>query len=173
MDTLAAIKQRRCVRKFSGRTPERKQVQALLEAAVRAPSAGNLQPWHFYVVWDRTVREDLSAAALSQGHVAQAPVVIVVCVDPETSAARYGNRGRKLYCIQDTAAAVQNMLLAATALELATCWVGAFDEGRVARIVGAPGGRRPVAMVPVGYAAKPAKGMTPRLPLEQVVTFIG
>jgi nitroreductase len=173
MDTLTAIKQRRCVRKFSGDEPGEEQVRTLLEAAIRAPSAGNLQPWHFYVVRDRAVREELSAAALSQGHVAQAPVVVVVCADPDTSGARYGKRGRKLYCIQDTAAATQNLLLAATALGLAACWVGAFDEGRVARIVRAPKGRRPLAMVPVGYAARPGRGPTPRLPLEQVTTFIG
>lgn len=173
MDAIEAINRRRCVRRFSGRPLDEEQAKKLLEAAVRAPSAGNLQPWHFYAVRDRATRQHLSAAALSQRHVAEAPLVIVVCADPERSAVRYGKRGRKLYCIQDCAAAVQNILLAAVAMDMAACWVGAFDEGEVGRILSLPHGRRPLAMVPAGYAARPLGGPTDRLPLEQVSTFIG
>ena len=173
MDTLSAIDQRRCTRRFSERVPDLELVHTLLEAAIRAPSAGNLQPWHFYVVRDEDTRKKLAAAALSQRHVAEAPVVIVICADPERSAVRYGRRGRELYCIQDAAAATQNLLLAAVATGIAGCWVGAFDEAEVARIIRAPQGRRPLSIVPVGYPARPAKGPTARLPLDKVTSFIG
>jgi nitroreductase len=173
MDTLQAINQRRSVRRFSKQVPEETLVNTLLEAAIRAPSAGNLQPWFFYAVRDWATRQELSASALSQRHVAEAPVVIVACADPDRSAVRYGKRGRKLYCIQDCAAAVQNILLAAVALGMAACWVGAFDEGRVTRILNLPDGRRPLTMVPVGFPAKPPGRPTPRLPLNEVTTCIG
>ena len=173
MDALSAISQRRCVRRFSDRVPDDELIHALLQAAIRAPSAGNLQPWHFYVVRDIAARKRLAAAALSQEHVAAAPVVVVICAEPDRSAVRYGRRGRELYCIQDTAAAAENLLLAAVAIGMAGCWVGAFDEAEVARIVGAPRGRRPLVLVPVGYPSRPARGMTPRLPPEDVASFIG
>jgi nitroreductase len=76
---------------------------------VRAPSAGNVQPWHFYAVRDAHLRQALAAAAFGQSFVAQAPLVIVVCADADRSATRYGDRGRTLYCFQDTAAAITNM----------------------------------------------------------------
>lgn len=172
MDALAAINRRRCTRRFSGRVPEDGLIRTLLEAAIRAPSAGNLQPWHFYVVRDAAIRRRLSAAALSQAHVAAAPVVIAVCADAERSAIRYGKRGSKLYCIQDCAAATENLLLAAAALGLAACWVGAFEEGEVARILRIPEGRRPLALVPVGYAANPDKPPSPRRPLDESITCL-
>jgi nitroreductase len=172
MELFAAINQRYCVREFSERVPDEELINTLLEAAVRAPSAGNQQPWHFYVVRDEAVRKRLSAAAMSQGHVAAAPLVIVVCADPEKSAAKYGRRGRGLYCIQDTAAATQNLLLAAVEAGVAGCWVGAFDEKEVARSVGAPRGRRPLVLVPIGYPITPA-GPTQRVPVEEVTSYIG
>lgn len=173
MDFFAAIDQRHCVREFSQRVPDDALIDSLLDAAIRAPSAGNLQPWHFYVVRDAAVRERLSAAARSQPHVAAAPVVIVLCADPELSAVRYGKRGRKLYCIQDVAAAAENLFLAAAASGAAGCWVGAFDEGEVARIVSAPRRRRPLVMIPIGYEAQPPESVKSRRPREEVTTRIG
>ncbi|RLF23588.1 MAG: nitroreductase family protein, partial [Thermoprotei archaeon] len=107
-------------------------------------------------------------AALGQMWIAEAPVVVVVCANIPRTAWRYGERGRSLYCLQDTAAAIQNMLLAAHALGYGTCWVGAFDEEEVSRILGLPDHVRPVAIVPIG---KPAESPIPppRRPLDEVV----
>ncbi len=147
------------------------EVERLLSAAIRAPSAGNRQPWHFYVVRDRAVRQALAAAAYGQEFVAQAPVVIVVCADAEQSAGRYGDRGRELYCLQDTAAATEHILLAAVALGLGGCWVGAFDEGRAARVLDLPKRHRPVAILPIGKpVGRPV--MRPRQPLGTVASYI-
>jgi nitroreductase len=66
------------------------EVDRLLAAAIRAPSAGNRQPWHFYVVRDATVQQALVRAAYNQDFIGQAPVSIVICADAEQSAARYG-----------------------------------------------------------------------------------
>ncbi len=147
------------------------EVVRLLEAAIRAPSAGNLQPWFFYVVRDGEARQKLSQAAEGQGFVAQAPVVIVVCAEPERSATRYGDRGRHLYCLQDTASAVTNIHLAAVAMGLVTCWVGAFDETLASEALSIPGNLRPVAMIPVGAPVRQIHPR-PRRPLEEVTRFI-
>jgi len=107
---LEVIKKRRSIRRFRPDPVPEDLLRELLEAACWAPSAGNLQPWEFYVVTNLTLKRDLAAAA-SQRFVGEAPVVIVVCVVPERSAIHYGERGRNLYCLQDTAAAIYRIRL--------------------------------------------------------------
>ncbi|MCL6560259.1 MAG: nitroreductase family protein [Firmicutes bacterium] len=103
---------------------------------------------------------------------AEAPVVVVVCAEPSRSAQYYGERGRHLYCLQDTAAATQNMLLAATAYGLGSCWVGAFDENQVRDCLGIPPERRPVALIPLGYAAAQLESRPGRRSLEEVTKHL-
>ncbi len=79
--------------------------------------------------------------------------MVVGCADLRI-ASRYGERGKELYCIQDTAFSVQNMLLAAHDQGLGTCWVGAFKEELVKEILSLPDYLRPVVLIPVGYPAK-------------------
>ncbi len=161
---------RHSVRQFlTDREVSSDQEQTLLEAAVRAPSAGNTQPWHFHVVRDAATRQALAAASFGQSFLAQAPLVIVVSVEPDRSAARYGDRGRSLYCLQDTAAAVTHIQLTAVSLGLGSCWVGAFDEAMASEVLGLPVTLRPVAMVPIGYPAR-AAAPRPRRPLTEVTT---
>ena len=172
MDLWTAIRNRHCVRHLTVQDLSTSTVDTILEAAIRAPSAGNRQAWHFVVVRRTEVKRALARAAGGQTFVATAPVVIVVCADPERSAARYADRGRDLYCLQDTAAATEHILLAATALGLGCCWVGAFDEKAAARALALPGHLRPVAIVPIGQpAAKPSKPSS-RRPLSEVVSFV-
>jgi len=171
MDFFEIIEARHSIRRFDQAVevpPE--AVERLLSAALLAPNAGNRQPWHFYVVRDPDLRQGLVAAARGQGFVGQAPVAIVVCADAEQSAGRYGDRGRQLYCLQDTAAAVENILLGAVALGFGSCWVGAFDEAEAARVLDLPPNHRPVAILPIG---KPAEAPTrrPRERQRQVVTY--
>jgi nitroreductase len=174
MDFWKVIADRYSVRDFDPSVDVTKEVVVrLLAAAVRAPSAGNRQPWHFYVVRDRDMKEGLTAAAGGQGFVAQAPVAIVVCADAKKSATRYGARGRKLYCLQDTAAAIEHILLAAVAEGLGGCWVGAFDESHAARALGLPSHHRPVAILPIGKPARRPSKPSAREPLDQVASFIG
>ena len=172
MDLFEAIEARRSVRRFDPAVevpPE--TVERLLNAAILAENAGNRQPWHFYVVRDPELRQGLVAAAHGQGFISQAPVAIVVCADAEQSAGRYGQRGRELYCLQDTAAAVDHILLAAVALGLGSCWVGAFDEGEAARVLDLPDHHRPVAILPIGKPAE-APAPRPRQPLKEVATYL-
>lgn len=171
MDFWKVIRTRHSVRAYDSTadvSPD--QITQILEAAIEAPSGGNCQPWHFVVVRDPAFRKGLAHAAYEQQCIVQAPVIIVVCTDAARSAQRYGRRGTELYCLQDTAAATMHILLAATALELGSCWVGAFDEAKAARALDLPGYLRPVAMVALGHASGPSSRDTSRRPLEEVVS---
>jgi nitroreductase len=153
LDVLEAIKERRSIRAYTDEKVSDEDVERLIEAARWAPSAGNTQPWAFVVVKDAETKRKLSSATL-QTLIQEAPVAIVICADANRSSRVYGSRGKNLYSIQDTAAATQNILLAAQELGLATCWVGAFREDEVAKAVKAPRNLRPVAMIAVGYPAE-------------------
>ncbi len=173
MDFWQVIRGRHMVRAYAqDQDVSRELVTGLLSAAIEAPSAGNRQSWHFVVVRNAAVRAELGHAALDQMFLAEAPVVIVVCADPARSAGRYRERGRNLYTYQDTAAATENLLLAATDLGLAACWVGAFDEQEVSRVLSLESGLIPVAIVPVGYPAAPSQRETSRRPISEVTRFI-
>jgi len=157
MDLFEAMEKRRSVRRFDpAREVPPELVEELLRCACLAPSAGNVQPWRFLVVRDPRLKEELARAALGQGFVARAPVVIVICADLNAHAAAYGKRGVELYSIQDTAAAAENLLLAATSLGLGACWIGAFQEEEAASALGLERGLRPLALIPLGYPAAPA-----------------
>lgn len=171
MEFTEVLDKRRSVRHYSAKlTVTDEDVEALLLAAVSAPSAGNIQPWRFTVVKSGGARERL-AQALRQRWATAAPVVIVVSVDPRPCAARYGSRGESLYAIQDTAAAVQNMLLAAVDRGLASCWIGAFEESAVRDAIGVNAPVTPVAILPIGYSAESSARPT-RRPLDELTTWL-
>ena len=159
MDVLEVIKERRSIRSFKEQDVKKEDIEMLIEAARWAPSAGNTQPWEFVIVRRPDLKKELAEAALSQGFVEDAPIVIVVCANENRSFQSYGIRGKTLYCIQDTAAALQNIHLVAHSLGLGTCWIGAFNEEEAAKILKVPNGVRPVAIVPIGY---PAESPAPR-----------
>lgn len=168
MDVLRAIKTRRSVRAFTDQQVTDKEIEKLIDAARWAPSAGNIQPWDFIIVREPQIKQGLCKAALNQEFIEEAPVVIVVCANPAQSAQRYGSRGINLYCLQDTAAATQNILLAAQATGLSTCWVGSFNEEEAKSVLGAPDGVRPIAIVPVGHAAERPR-VRPRKQLTEIM----
>jgi nitroreductase len=171
MEFSEVLAKRRSVRHFNAKLDVADEdIRALIEAGVTAPTAGNIQPWRFTIVRSIEARERLSGA-LAQRWATGAPVVIVVCVDPRPCAARYGDRGERLYCIQDTAVAAENILLAAVDRGLASCWIGAFDADAVRAALGLPAAIEPVAILPVGYSAESA-GRPARRPLAEVATWI-
>lgn len=151
VELMETIKGRRSIRKFKKQDVPAEYINQLIEAASYAPSAGNIQPWEFIIVKDTAVKENLAKASYNQAQVEQAPAIIVVCADEKRSSMGYSKRGRTLYCLQDTAAATQNILLTAYSLGLGTCWIGAFDEDEAKKALKTPEGVRPVVMIPVGY----------------------
>ena len=170
MDVLDVIKKRRSIRAYTDEKVSKENVERLIEAARWAPSAGNTQPLEVVVVTDNEIKRELSEAALNQTFIQNASVVFVVCANENRSSRSYGNRGKNLYSIQDTAAATQNILLTAQELGLATCWVGAFNDHDIADAVNAPKNMRPVAIIPVGYPAE--KRVAPqRRPISEFVHY--
>lgn len=175
MDLFEAINQRRCIRSYTQREVTDDEIKTLLQMAVRAPSGGNRQTWRFVVIRDPEAIESMyRAASYSTQHqtfVKKAPVNIVVCVDLKPyRKLPYRDRGETLFVLQDAAAAIQNLLLTATALELGVCWVGLFDEEMVREKLELPKNVRPVAILPVGHTKSKARP-TPRRPLDEFVHY--
>lgn len=154
MELRDAILGRRSVRSFRPDPVPDWLVEELLGLARWVPSAGNLQDWFVYVVRSKEAKRALAEASFGQKFVSEAPVVLVVCADLKR-AAYYGRRGITLYAIQDTAAFVYAFMLLAYERGLGTVWVGAFDENAVRAILRIPAHLRPVAIVPVGFPARP------------------
>jgi nitroreductase len=154
MEFFDVVNSRRSVRAFAAEPVEDEKVISILKAANQAPSAGNLQAYEIYLVRSTRVLRALGSAALGQVFIASAPVALAFCAHPERATRRYGERGRRLYAIQDATIACAYSMLAATALGLSTVWIGAYDENKVRSIIGAPEDQIPVAILPIGYHAE-------------------
>ena len=168
MEFEELIRRRSMIRAFRLSPVPEELVHKLLRNAVRAPSAGHLQPWEFIVVRGEEAKRRLAEAALDQMFIAEAPVVIVTCRNLERNAWRYGDRGRHFYSLSDASFASLMLLLTARNEGLGACFVGAYRDEEVWRILGLPEHVRPVGIIPIGW---PAEGPTKaeRIPLAQVV----
>jgi nitroreductase len=161
MDTIEAILKRRSVRKFRAKPVEEKDLQTIIEAGRQAPSAANRQPWHFVVVKDDDHRTKLAEACSGQTWLADAGVIVAGVGKPEVN--------EKWYRV-DVAIAMQNMILAATALGYGTCWIGAFDQERVSSLLGIPEDMEVVALTPIGVPDDSPEPR-PRQPLSEFVSL--
>ncbi|HJJ26760.1 MAG TPA: nitroreductase family protein [Methanocorpusculum sp.] len=146
---------RRSVREYdeaAGITAEEKDY--ILSAASTCPTAGNLEAWDVVIVSDEGQLEMLSDAAGGQRQMLDAGCAFVVCANYIRSMSRYGERGI-LYAVQDATIAATYMMLAAHAIRLHTCWMGAFDEAQVKEVLELPAHVRPVAILSVGFGSLP------------------
>jgi nitroreductase len=150
---------RRSIRSFVSSPVEEEMIQKILEAANRAPSAGNMQAYEVYIIRDQAQKLALARASLDQDFLASASIVLVFCSHPARSKERYGSRGVELYCLQDATIACTFAMLAATAIGLGTVWIGAFNDEAVWKVIGSPEGQIPVVILPIGY---PAENPAPR-----------
>ncbi|MEM5777519.1 MAG: nitroreductase family protein [Candidatus Aenigmatarchaeota archaeon] len=151
MELFDALESRVNVKVYDKRDVPEELIAQILYAGTLAASAGDIQPWEFIVVKDKKTKIDISVACLRQKHVEDAPLVIVVCANLEKIALKFGERGKNLYAIQDTGAAIQNMLLAAHDLGLGASWVHAFEEEEIKRILKIPNKLRPVGVLAIGF----------------------
>jgi nitroreductase len=167
MDIIAAIKKRKSVRAYLDKEVEEEKLKIIFEAARLAPSASNRQEWRFVVVRDKKTRQELMKAAKNQAFVAEAPVVIACCAESDNHTMACG---QLCYPI-DVAIAIDHMTLMAVELGMGTCWVGAFYEEEVKKILNIPKDIRVVELLAVGYPKDDKIVTKDRKAFEEIVRF--
>jgi len=171
-DFFQTVRHRHSVRRYQSDIPvETEKLHAILETALAAPSAGDLQSYRIVAVKQPQRRTALSRAAGDQAFLAEAPVCLVFVADPQRSASRYGARGAQLFALQDATIAAAYAQLAVVAAGMASTWVGQFDEQEVSRALELEAGLVPVALLSIGYPAELPEA-TPRRRIDEVVSFI-
>lgn len=147
---MNSIFSRTSIREFTDQKVEDEKVEKLLRAAMAAPSAGNQQPWEFYVVTDQNKIEQLSKGSPFTGCVKNAGLAIVPCYRSDIRFPDYGQI--------DLSAATQNLLLEADELGLGAVWTGIAPlqdrMDNVRRVLDIPEGLHAFAIIPIGYPAK-------------------
>ncbi len=171
-DFFETVRHRHSVRKYMSEVAvEREKLNAILEMACAAPSAGDLQSYKIFVVEDEQKRRALSNAAENQDFIAKAPVCLVFCADSVRSSEVYGDRGKNLYAVQDATIAASYAQLAVVAAGMGSTWVGHFDETAVSDIVGNDHGSIPVALLSLGYPAELPE-QKPRRRMEDIISYL-
>lgn len=163
---LDLVKTRRSVRAYEPREIEREKLDYVLECARLAPSAVNFQPWRLFLVERGEVRERLNGCFRREAF-RGAPSVIAVCADESVSWKRPGD-GHDHADI-DAAIAAEHICLAAAEQGLGTCWVCSFDVDLCREVLNLDPAVRPVALIPIGYAAEEPVRERQRKPMEEIL----
>jgi nitroreductase len=166
MDVFTAISQRSSVRGYKAIDVEEDVLKKVLEAGRLSPSASNRQEWKFIIVKNKEAKKGLANAAFGQSFIGEAPIVLVACA---TESKAIMACGQPAYTV-DVSIACAFMILQAYELGLGTCWIGAFNEGEVKKILKVPESIRIVAMIPLGYPNQPPSQRV-RKGLNQIICF--
>jgi len=166
MEFKDIIQKRRSVRAFLDRPVGEEKLRRVLEAARLAPSAANRQEWKFVVVRDPDKKKAVAQAANNQSFVGQAPVIVAaVALSPD----RIMSCDVPSYAV-DLAIAIEHIALAAVDEGLGTCWIGAFSQENVRKVLGVPNRYKVVTVMPIGYPAGEVAAR-PRKSLEEIVCY--
>ncbi len=151
MDAIEAILSRRSIRRYTPQAVSEQLIKELLEAAMSAPSAGNEQPWHFVVIKERGILDEIPKYHPYSQMVREASVAILVCCDLRL------DRCDGMW-VQDCSAATENLLIAVQAKGLGAVWLGVHPrEERVTglrKLLGIPEHVVPFSLIPIGYPAE-------------------
>jgi nitroreductase len=164
MDAIEAIKTRRSVRRYTSQPIPDEVLEDIIDCARLAPSARNQQPWAFVVITDPEVRGRIAQEAQKGRFIAGAPACVAVFCRIEASAP-----------LQDACAAVENILLAAHAYGIGSCWVNSYHKGHsatVAALLGCPRDMELAALVALGYPEEIPSAPEKR-PLNEVMYWQG
>jgi nitroreductase len=164
MDVLEVIRKRYSVRAYKPDPVEDEKLASVLEAARLAPTAANRQPFQIIVVRTAGRVEEL-ARVYGRAWFTEAPLVVAVCAVAEEGWSRSDG---KPYADVDAAIAMDHLVLAATSLDLGTCWIAAFDPQAAREVLGLPDGVEPVVLTPLGYPADEPREKK-RRPMEELV----
>ena len=144
------IMTRTSIRKYKDQPVEQEKIDIMLKAAMAAPTAMNLQPWHFIVITDKE-----TIGLLSGQQPTNAPLLIAVCGDTDKTTPPDGKMKLPDFWIEDVSAATENLLLAAHALGLGAVWTGVYPAmdrtAEVANVLNCPQNIVPVVVVRIGY----------------------
>ena len=169
MDLFETIRKRKSTRSYMQAPVADEALIKVLNAARMAPSAGNIQPWHFIIVKDEDKRARIAKGCRYGKFLTESPVVIVACGNKKAS---------PRWHLIDTAIAVEHIVLAATALELGTCWIGMFNEKQIRGMLNLPERFEILALLALGYpcekvnlSAKILHVLRPRKKLEGIVSL--
>jgi nitroreductase len=149
MEFYDVISTRRSIRAFKPDAISDDCMARVLEGIRIAPSGSNRQPWKFIVVTGKETKERLVPACKDQRFIAEAPAIIVACSLKISS--NRGNYMGEFSALIDVSIAVDHLTLAARNEGLGTCWIGAYDNEEVKKILSIPDDIQVVALVPVGY----------------------
>ena len=170
MDLKKVLENRHSTRRFKKSKPVKfKEIIEVMDAARYAPSAGGLFTLKLILVDDDDLKSKVADACLGQSFIAEAPYVIVVCSEMDQIKRSYGKRA-DIYARQQAGAAIENMLLKITDLGLASCWIGAFEDNMIKRILKIPETANVEAILPVGYAFGKEE-IKDKIELRRVVRF--
>jgi nitroreductase len=171
MDFEDVVRRRKMVRTYKqNRSISDKIITKLIRNAHRAPSAGHTQVQEFIIVKDPLIKKKLRIAAVDQEYVEDAPVLIIVCSNTSRSVGRYGIRGRDFYSIIDGAFASMLILLTAVNEGIGACFVGAFEDAKVSKILEIPKQVRPIGIICLGYPDEEPE-RTERISLSKLVYY--
>lgn len=145
MNVLEAIKTRRSVRKYKPEIIPDTDLKKILKAAQLAPSAGNKQPWKFIVVRDKEMKRKLAEASRRQLWIADAAVVVAALAMDKKDPSIYEKWAEK-----DVMTAVEHMVLSSWELGYGTCWIGAFDQRDVKKLLEIPEEMTVISLLPIG-----------------------
>jgi nitroreductase len=150
---LGFIFSRRSIRKYQDKEVSEEMITDLLEAAMAAPSAVAKDPWHFIVVRSRETLDKITEIMPNGKMLREAPMALIVCGDITKA-----HLQEESYMLQDLSAAVENILLAANALELGSCWLGIHPrKDRIAgirQLLGLPDHIIPMSGIAIGWPAE-------------------
>jgi len=171
------VSERRSVRKYKDTPVSREDVRTCIEAARRAPSAHNIQPWRFIVIDDEETKKGLCAEACSGIYkntrfIAHAPVIVVLLAKLDLVVNRIARaiQGTHYYLL-DVGIAGEHLVLQARELGIGTCWIGWFNARRTRRYLGLPPNYRVVSLISMGYPAEGASSEKEDLPVDQILFF--
>ncbi|MFC1685862.1 nitroreductase family protein [Nanoarchaeota archaeon] len=153
MDLKKVLEKRHSCRNFKSKKVKLKDVFSVVESSIKAPSAGNLHSMRLVIVDEEEKIKKIAEVAPYNEFIGDASHLIVVCSDLTQVVRVYGSKG-KGYGAQQAGAAIENMLLMIENLGLATCWVGAFNENLVRRVLSIPDKIKVEAILPIGYEFK-------------------
>lgn len=169
MDVFEAIRTRRSIRRYKSDPVSDEDIAKILEAAHWAPSAANLQPWEFIIVKDSIIKREIQTlveenrietintrgepwktgfSKYTTEWISNAPIHIIVCADPAKTAPHvFGDETYKYA----TGAAIQNLMLAAHAIGLGSCWLTMFNKNKLKELLKIPKEIDVIGVITVGY----------------------